>query len=206
MKRPGGKVSNIFEEKDCVIGIDQSYTRTGISVCYKGVIKFVKSLDFKGMNCKTQRREEVRKILDKLIKVCIKKYGEGNIVIIVERIRTFTQGADLRPDVIKAHSALVATIVDIGYLNGVRTFSVDTRVWKTKILGTSKPIFPPIEGVKNPQKFGSVKKAIDLGFKEQITCKKGRMGKFSLNDDVADAICISLYGCSGKPYKLLLEK
>ena len=84
---------------------------------------------------------------------------------------------------------------------------METRTWKSAVLGTSKPIFDPIEGVNNPQKFGSVRKAIDLGFEEKLrVVKRGKHGKgISYNDDMADAICMSLYPFTGYPYHLQLE-
>jgi len=109
----------------------------------------------------------------------------------------------MRPEVIKAQSALIAAIVDAAFEFDIRVYSVDTRHWKTRVLGTSRPKFEPIEGVKNPQKFGSVRKMIDLGFYDNLY-NEGSRG-FTLNDDMADAGCISLYGFSGKPYNLILE-
>ena len=89
---------------------------------------------------------------------------------------------------------------------GIKVFSVDTRAWKSRVLGTSKPVFEPLEGVENPQKFGSVRKAIKLGFGEQMKVKSCKTRSFRYDDDMADAICISLYGFSGYPYTLSLEQ
>ena len=140
----------------------------------------------------------------KALDACLKHYSPDEIVVLVERIRTYTASNDLRPMVIKAQSAMVAYIVDTAYVKGIKVFSVDTRHWKTRVLGDSRPIFEPIKGVKNPQKFGSVRKVIGLGFEDSIAIY--RNGKFSsYDDDAADSACIALYGFSGRPYHLQLE-
>lgn len=103
-------------------------------------------------------------------------------------------------------AALIATIVDTGFEYGIKTFSVTTKSWKSAVLGSSKPVFEPVEGVSNPQKFGSVQKAIDLGFFEQMKVVSAKKrNAYTLDDDMADAICMSLYPFSGQPYHLELE-
>ncbi len=204
VSKPGqGKARNTFVEVPCIIGIDQSYMRTGISICVNGEIKKLYSLDFKADKSKTVKRNKLKKVLSKAIQSCLKKFDSKEITIICERVRTFTASTDMRPEVIKAQSALIAAIVDAAFEFDIRVYSVDTRHWKTRVLGTSRPKFEPIEGVKNPQKFGSVRKMIDLGFYDNLY-NEGSRG-FTLNDDMADAGCISLYGFSGKPYNLILE-
>lgn len=214
---------NSFKEVPCIIALDQSYTRTGLSICVSGRVRRVSSIPMGKYKSKSQKRLECLKTLNRAIDACMKHYTADEIVVIVERIRTFTgKTADgayhtpdvgnvldgLRPNVIKAHAALIACIVDACYIRGIKVFSVDTRAWKSAVLGSSKPIFEPIEGVSNPQKFGSVRKAIELGFEKELrVVKRGRNGVgFTYNDDMADAICMSLYPFSGQPYHLLLEE
>lgn len=206
MPKKGRGRRNTFEEVPCIIGIDQSYTRTGIAVATKGKVRKAFSIDFKGTNTKTQKRLLLQSTLRKVIEMCLKKYDSSEIVVIAERIRTFTESDSLRVDVIKAHSALMAYIVDTAAEYGIKVFTVDTRAWKSRVLGTSKPVFEPLEGVENPQKFGSVRKAIKLGFGEQMKVKSCKTRSFKYNDDMADAICISLYGFTGYPYTLSLEQ
>lgn len=200
------KKRNTFEEVPCIIGIDQSYTRTGIAVATKGKVRKALSIDFKGVKTKTQKRLLLQSTLRKVIETCLKKYDSSEITVIAERIRTFTETDSLRVDVIKAHSALMAYIVDTAAEYGIKVYTVDTRAWKSRVLGTSKPVFEPLEGVENPQKFGSVRKAIKLGFGEQMKVKSCKTRSFKYNDDMADAICISLYGFTGYPYTLSLEQ
>ena len=96
---------------------------------------------------------------------------------------------------------MIAYIVDTAAEFGIEVWSVDTRAWKSEVLGDSRPVFEPIEGVKNPQKFGSVRKVIDLGFRDSLEIVRGNgKGKvISLDDDAADSACIALYGNCKKP-------
>lgn len=206
MPKKGRGRRNTFEEVPCIIGIDQSYTRTGIAITTKGKPRKAFSIDFKGVKTKTQKRLLLQSTLRKVIETCLKKYDSSEITIIAERIRTFTESDSLRVEVIKAHSALMAYIVDTAAEYGIKVYSVDTRAWKSRVLGTSRPVFEPLEGVENPQKFGSVRKAIKLGFGEQMKIKSCKTRSFRYDDDMADAICISLYGFSGYPYTLSLEQ
>ena len=206
MSKKGRSKRNTFEEVPCIIGIDQSYTRTGIAVATKGKVRKAFSIDFKGIKTKTQKRLLLQSTLRKVIEMCLRKYSNSEITIIAERIRTFTESDSLRIEVIKAHSALMAYIVDTAAEYGIKVYSVDTRAWKSRVLGSSRPIFEPLEGVEDPQKFGSVRKAIKLGFGEQMKVKSCKTRSFRYNDDMADAICISLYGFSGYPYILSLEQ
>lgn len=217
------KPRNSFKEVPCIIAIDQSFTRTGLSICVCGRVRRVSSVPMAKYKDKTQKRLNLARTLNKAIDACLKHYPPEKIVVLVERVRTFTGSKDddsyheqnisnnfygLRPAVIKAHAALIACIVDTAYLRGIKTYSVTTKSWKSAVLGSSKPIFDPIEGVSNPQKFGSVRKAIEMGFeKEMRVVKRGKGGKgFTYNDDMADAICMSLYPFTGYPYHLELEQ
>lgn len=198
---------NSYKKVPCVIGFDQSYTRTGISIAVNGRLKKVTSENYKGLTNNSQKRIKIAITTEKVIQSCLKKFEQSEVVIIVERIRTYTGGFDLRPDFLKSQGALIATIVDVAYKYGIKVYSVDTRCWKSAILGSSKPIFEPIEGVKDPQKFGSVRKVISLGFLESIQVRRGGSNAvISLNDDAADSACIALYGFSQPPLKLVLEQ
>lgn len=151
-----------------IIGIDESYTRTGIAVTENGKLLYVDSIDFKKMKTKTEKRCAIRKALNSLILNYKPK------IIICEKIRTFSQGF-ISKSYISATGALIATIVDIAFKHDVPVYSVDTRSWKSKVVGTSKhktsnKKLETIEFVKNEFNFD-----------------------VEGNDDMADAICISLY-------------
>lgn len=198
---------NSYKKVPCVIGFDQSYTRTGISIAVNGKLKKVTSEQFKGCTNKSLKRIKIGIDTENVILSCLKKFSSDEIVIIVERIRTYTASCDVRPDFLKSQGALIAVIVDVAYRYGIKVYSVDTRCWKTAILGTSKPVFEPIEGVKDPQKFGSVRKIISLGFEESLQVRRGGSNAvIALNDDAADSACIALYGFSSPPLKLVLEQ
>lgn len=167
-----------------VIGIDQSYTSCGLSVCCDGQLKLVKSIKFKGMSCKSEKRAAVRDELDKVIK---KIAGHSrDVAIYCERIRTFSQGASqfISTNYIKATGALIATIVDVAYTHDIPVYSVDTRAWKSQVLGTSK-------SDKAGKKTLSVRFIESLGFDLSRTSARGKESK---DDDAADSACIALYG------------
>lgn len=199
-KTPSGNFQ--FKKVPCIIGIDQSYTRTGISIAVNGKLKKVTSIKFKNVTTKTMKRLVLQERLNKCLDSCLEKFAPYEIAIICERIRTFTAGNDIRPGVIKQHAAMVAYIVDTAMVRGIETWSVDTRAWKSAILGTSKPIFAPVEGVSNPQKFGSVRKVLDLGFEDSLAIYRRNGTRKTYDDDAADSACIALYGFVHKPYLL----
>ena len=201
------KGRNSYTPTKCIIGFDQSYTRTGIAIVSNGKLRKITSEPFKGVTNKSEKRIRLADDVAKVINKCLEKYRPEEISIIVERIRTFTQGYDIRPNFLISQGALIASIVDTAHGYGIKVWSVDTRCWKTAILGTSKPVFEPIEGVKDPQKFGSVRKVISLGFEESLQVRRGGSNAvISLNDDAADSACIALYGFSAPPLKLVLEQ
>lgn len=157
-----------------VIGIDESYTRTGISICADNKLLKVRSINFKGLKNKTDKRNKIKNVIKSIIKAIKPKLNsDGEIIIICERIRTFSTGF-LSVNYIKSTAALVAVIVDEAKAEGIKTYSVDTRAWKSKIVGTSK------------NKDKKQKKAETMEFVKKLG--------FDVNDDAADSACIALYG------------
>lgn len=189
-----------YEKKKCVIGIDQSYTRTGISIAVDGELKKITSIDFKHVKTKTAKRNKLRKFIENALIVCTGKYGE-DVSVIFERIRTFTQTEILSVSYIKETGALCSVIIDIATEYGIKAWSVDTRAWKSSILGTSKPSTVPYEGVKDPKKINDVKFIVELGYGKEISIFKGpAKNQFvCYNDDAADSACIALYGFVKNP-------
>lgn len=185
--------------KTIIIGIDESYTRTGLSIAVDGELIKVGSLSFKGLKSKSQKRKALSLILSKVIPQCLLK--AKSVAIIVERIRTFSGGGKggqsmLSIPYIKATGALIGSIVDVAEEYGIRVYSVDTRSWKSKIVGTSKP--------KNgDNKLPTIEYVCTLGFKEAITLKPNRKGIIKMNDDAADSACIALYGFLPKSQRCL---
>lgn len=192
--------------KHIVIGIDQSYNNTGISVAADGKLKKVTSISFEGCQNKSDKRFLLR---NKLTCLLDKMLHRGNLItIICERIRTFS-GGFLSTDYIKSTGALIATIVDVASEYHVRVYSVDTRSWKSAIVGTSK-------GDETGNKGPTIEYVRKLGFEESILVplKRAKKGSFvrdgahyTWNDDAADSACIALYGFIPKSQrKLKLEE
>ena len=186
-----------------VIGIDQSYKNTGISVSADGKIKNISNLR---LDCFENNSERRQRLKDKLSKVFEKyflladKYG-AELMIIIERIRLRSEGF-LNIDYIKSIGALNSIIIDCAYEFGIPVYSVDTRAWKSQIIGTSKPQNNSY-GI-DPKKWPTIKWLISQGYesklirpvngrkKKGVIEKKGK--RFTYDDDAADSACISLYG------------
>lgn len=172
--------------KKVVIGIDQSYKRTGIGIAVDGTLVKVKSITYRGCTVNSDKRKVMSNIVHHILNANAHRASE--IFIICERIRTFS-GGFISTDYIKSTGALIATIVDAAYEYGVPVFSADTRSWKSQVLGTSK-------GGKGP----AVKFVESKGFCLTSVNKKGKQ---LIDDDAADAGCIALYGfCNNRKLKL----
>lgn len=191
-----------------VIGIDQSYTRTGITVLKNGKIHLIKSVNFEGCKTNTEKRNMLHKEL------CSFMWSLGNEnnserICICERIRLRSQGF-INEDYIKATGALIATIIDTMKMANIPVYSVDTRAWKSAIVGTSKPQknnlgiapekYPTIAYMRSK---GLLKYIVEeytgRGKKGVIEAYRSSNGKREkvrarVNDDVADSYCIASYG------------
>lgn len=208
-------------DNEIIIGIDQSYTRTGITVLKNKQIHRMKSLDFKGCRNNTEKRELLFDVLESLIN----EADSENIKIITERIRLRSQGF-LSEAYIKSTGALIATIIDVADTYDIPVYSVDTRSWKSQIIGNSKPLNNPY-GI-NPEKFRTICYLRDKGLLKHIVKEyKGRGKKgiidvkmevleggkrvkkkvpCEINDDLADSYCIALYGYLPKSKQKLKEE
>lgn len=186
-----------------VIGIDQSYKNTGISVSADGKIKNISNLRLDCFENNSERRQRLKNKLSKVFEkyfLLADKYG-AELIIIIERIRLRSEGF-LNIDYIKSIGALNSIIIDCAYEFGIPVYSVDTRAWKSQIIGTSKPQNNSY-GI-DPKKWPTIKWLISQGYEDKLIRpingrkKKGvieRKGKrFTYDDDAADSACISLYG------------
>lgn len=200
-----------------VIGIDQSYKRSGITIMESNKILKTISIDYLGCNNNTQKRQLLRIKLSKIIGHYTDRLED--ITVITERIRLRSQGF-LSEAYIKATGALVSVIIDTFSPFNIPVYSVDVRSWKSQIVGTSKPKenkygidphkWPTILYLKQkgllkyiayPYKGKSTKGVIkvNMGLTEGIVnCK--------INDDVADSICIAMYGFLPKSKQKLKEE
>ena len=197
-----------------VIGIDQSYKNTGISIVADGKLADVKSIRLEKYKSNSEKREVLRNRLDKLLRIT--KQKANKVVCIVERARVHGgQTSFINIDAIKAMGALTAVIVDRCAIYGVAVFSVDTRCWKSQVIGTSKGQ-PNRFGVPE-EKWPTVRWCIQQGFEEHILVEvhnprktKGTFtrngAKYQYNDDAADSAGIAMFWVVGDHSKLKEEK
>jgi len=183
-----------------VIGLDQSYARTGISIAADGKLLKVSYTEFKGCKTNIEKRKHLNKILLHIIET--NKNKTKNMFIICERIRVFSGGRGANPTFLKSTGALVASITDLAYDYNIPVFSVDTRAWKTQVVGTAKIKDKWLKEIK-PEKMEAIKFIAKLGFdcKEysldgsiKRSIKGKNKGKIKYIDDKADSACMALYG------------
>lgn len=196
--------------KKVVIGIDQSYNNTGISIAADGELRKVRSLQLSEYWTNSEKRRALSKTLDGLLRVVCPKAEK--VVCIIERIRLRSQGF-LNIDYIKSIGALNSVIIDVCSLYGIEVFSVDTRCWKAQVVGTSKPA-PNKFGVPE-EKWPTVRWAIKQGWESSLLIPiEGRKTKgtftrdgqkYMYNNDAADSAGIAMFGFVGDPDKLQEE-
>lgn len=200
-----------------VIGIDQSYTRTGITVLRDEQILMIESIDFERCRNNTEKRERIKRNLNEIMLEMLHKYPYDDRCVITERIRLRSQGF-LSESYIKSTGALIATIIDEAEAFNVPVYSVDTRSWKSQIVGSSKPLDNPY-GI-NPEKYRTILYLRDRGLLKYIVEEykgKGKKGVINvkidgkkvpciINDDLADSYCIALYGYLPKSKQKLKEE
>lgn len=195
-----------------IIGIDQSYKNTGITIIADGKIKIVRSIQLSKLKSNSDKRRVLKQRLFSLLSQISSKCS--NIVCIIERIRLRSQGF-ININYIKSIGALNAMIVDVMSEFDVKVYSVDTRCWKAQVIGTSKPLDNKY-GVP-PEKYPTVVWCIKQGFKSSILIDmsdtKTRKGTFikdgkryKFNDDAADSCAIAMFGVIGDKSKLELEQ
>lgn len=193
----------MYKYEKMVIGFDQSYTNTGISIAADGKLLKVTSTNYYKdleVKSKTAKRNYIRNILHNILSKNAHK--AKRVVIHVERIRTFSSGGNkddygLKPGYIKMTGALIACIVDIAYEFGVKVYSIDTRSWKAQTVGTAK-------NKSKDKKLETYEYVKDLGFDMSFINTRGTV---KYDDDACDSACIALYGFIPKnKQRLLLEE
>ena len=205
------KETNLKYAELC-IGIDQAYNNTGISIAADGKLIKVKSkcLDYYKSN--SEKRQVLRETLDKVLTSSTR--NANSIVCILERIRLQSRGF-VNIDYIKSIGALNAIITDKCHEYGIKVYSVDTRCWKSQVIGTSKPKSNKF-GVPD-EKWPTVQWVIKNGFESSILVDmsetrktKGvfeRNGiKYMYNNDASDSAGIAMFWFVGDRTKLKEEK
>jgi len=200
-----------YKYKRVVIGIDQSYNSTGISIAADGNLVKVKSIKLDKIESKSEKRRVLANKLNSLLKVVCPKSKE--VICIIERIRLRSQGF-LNIDYIKSIGALNSIIVDKCEEFSIPVYSVDTRCWKAQVIGTSKPM-PNKFGVPD-EKWPTVKWLLSKGWENSILIKiEGRKTKgtfvkngqkYMYDNDAADSSAIAMFGFVGDKSKLQLER
>ena len=98
-----------YKYQKVIIGIDQSYNNTGISIAADRKLVKVRSLQLDSYKTNSDKRRALANTLDGLLKAVCPKVRE--VVCIIERIRLRSQGF-LNIDYIKSIGALNSIIVD----------------------------------------------------------------------------------------------
>lgn len=198
--------------KCAVIGIDQSYQNTGISISADGKIRKVKSVPLDAYKSKTEKRAALKEVFSGVLRSVIPKADK--VIVIIERIRLFSQGF-VNIDYIKSIGALNTVFVDLCFEHNIPIYSVDTRCWKSAVIGTSKGA-PNRYGVPE-EKWPTVKWVIEQGFESSIKIKlpansrkekgtyRDKGNKYMLNNDACDSAAISFYWFVGDRNKLQKE-
>ena len=200
-----------------VIGIDESYTRTGITVLIDKELYSMQSIYFTGCKCNTDKRKAIRKTLYEILDDIRMNCNADEIKCIIERIRTFS-GGHMSAQYLITTGGLITTIIDVMHQYNVPVYSVDTKSWKNNIIGDSKPLNNPY-GI-NPNKYPTILYLKQNGLLKYIAEPyKGRGEKgvikvkidgkrvpCKINDDLADSYCIAMYGFLPKTKQKLKEE
>lgn len=196
--------------KQLSIGIDQSYKNCGVSISADGQLLKVTRVKLEQCRTNTDRRRLLKAYLDNMLKAITPR--ADNIICIIERIRLHSQGF-LNIDYIKSMGALNAVIIDIMDEYNIPVYSVDTRCWKSQVIGTSKPKDNNL-GVPK-EKYPTVEWCIEQGFENSVLrTVKGRKkkGTFTRNgirymydNDACDSSAISMFYFVGDKEKLKQE-
>lgn len=188
-----------------VIGIDQSYKRTGITVLLDKKVERMFYVSGNKMS-HAYYRKMIRRELDLILSVYALRFTNYNITVIMERIRLMSNGK-LSQSYIQATGALCGAIIEACEEYNVPVYSVDTRAWKSAIVGTSKPMenkygiepekYPTILYIrKNKELFKNIIEPYEGRASKGIitVVEDGKRYRARIIDDVADSYCIALYG------------
>lgn len=208
------------------IGVDQSYRRTGVSVSVDGSLKLAKSIDLSRLKSKAEKRLAVSRRLSSLANHILARHSPSEVVCVLERVRTFSQKF-LSVPYIKSMGALNAVIADLMWQNGIACYSVDTRAWKSGVVGYSSPASTKhpealrfskhfdVDPRKAPTALLVCKHHPILFKREAVRPVAGsrRSGTFisksgvrcEIDDDLCDSACISLSWFRLDPSKFIVE-
>lgn len=186
---------------EAIIGIDESYANTGIALNVRGKAVVTKSLLSESKN---GMRLEVQSTIRELNWMAKEMYAipQGKIAIVFERVRLFSNSF-ISTQYMVSMSYLNGAIIMEGARLNIPCFSVDTKCWKSHVVGSSKGKVNKY-GVEE-KKFLTLDWCMRNGYKDfvveyeenekkQKKCYKTKDGRFArFNDNVADAIAISMF-------------
>lgn len=184
-----------------VIGVDASYSCTGVSAIIDRSFKHIGSIDYSSCSNHTEIRRETNWYITELIKKCDYNHQNADCVVVVERPRV-KKGKIINESFLRNMGGMLYGIVDSVKPLGVNTYTVDARAWKADIVGTCKPQQNKY-GI-DPNKYPTIRYINDLGYLKEIIYPydgKGKKGvltfygkRYKVNDNAADSACIALYG------------
>ena len=217
----------IMHKLACV-GVDQSYARTGISLTVDGNLVAVKSVDLSDYDTKRDKRKLVSAHVRNAVQACFNNHCR-NVIVLLERIRLFSKDFISQP-YIMSMGAMNACISDTVYnafpaqalTSNLQVMSVETRVWKSAVVGTYKKQDNPF-GVP-PEKWPTVSYILTKypEFRDNIMHPSKRQKKSKKNfsflsddaksvvymeydNDACDSACISMFPWSRPDWPSLLE-
>lgn len=188
-----------------VIALDESYTRTGLTIMRDKQVVLMRSIDYVGCKDNTAKRAYLKENLKYYIKYALnQKENNDEAFVLIERARTFS-GGHMSTKYLLSVGSLIATIIDVAKSFNLKTYSVDTKAWKRQVVGTT-------EGRKNKyginaNKYPTILYLKQKGLLDKIVVPyagKGKKGvipvkinnkaqQCKINDDLADSYCIAEY-------------
>ena len=174
-----------------VIGIDQSYKKTGVAAyVYNSITKrghFWRTFVITpSERTKTQKRAAIAAHVEDLLRAC--RYRYYNVRICFERPRLFSKG-HISAAFLLSIGALNGAIIDMAESWDVPCYSIDTRAWRCAAIGHCKRK----ENGKGipPEKYYTVKHFCKAGYKNRIIWQDAE-GKKHYEHDIADAMGIAV--------------
>lgn len=204
----------LYKYKNICIGIDQSYKNTGITISADNKILKICSVNLSKYKTNSKRRKRLKQYLENMLNQVHNK--SENIICVIERIRLISKGF-VNIDYIKSIGALNSVIIDVMDDFGISVYSVDTRCWKSQVIGTSKPLRNKFNVPE--EKWPTVLWVIKQGMEKSILIDLGEVNKvrktketfvrenhkYQYNNDAADSAAISMFWFIGDKNKLKRE-
>lgn len=193
-----------------IIGFDPSYDDTGFSVWADGELIDAGNVDWQEADTKPQKRLRLRDFVSDIVY----EYVQQAFVVEVysEGVRQFSSApAGSKKDsvfvsfkAITTLSMLSTSIIDPAGIYDVPVYGVETKSWKSHVVGSSVPE----ENIYkfDPKKYKTLKWCVESGYeywiKKQVSKQKkngvievdDEGNKYTWNDNIADAIAIGRFG------------